>query len=84
MTDLILFPVASQMSNMSNQNKFMKLLARDHGRKVKASKVFDSLELSRFFLHDGMMKKHFFCRVLLGSKVQEAHGHYLKIRLNSF
>ncbi|KAJ0796589.1 putative transcription factor MYB-HB-like family [Helianthus annuus] len=31
--------VASQMSNMSNPNKFMKLLARDHGRKGKALKT---------------------------------------------
>ncbi|KAI7748261.1 hypothetical protein M8C21_000375 [Ambrosia artemisiifolia] len=30
---------ASQMSNMSNPNKFMKLLVRDHGRKVKALKT---------------------------------------------
>ncbi|KAI3801144.1 hypothetical protein L1987_29247 [Smallanthus sonchifolius] len=31
--------VASQMSNMSNPNKFMKLLVRDHGRKGKALKT---------------------------------------------
>nr|XP_043619256.1 chromatin modification-related protein EAF1 B-like isoform X2 [Erigeron canadensis] len=31
--------VASQMSNMSNPNKFMKLLVRDRGRKVKAPKT---------------------------------------------
>ncbi|GJT09921.1 chromatin modification-related protein EAF1 B-like protein isoform X1 [Tanacetum coccineum] len=31
--------VASQMSNMSNPNKIMKLLARDRGRKVKALKT---------------------------------------------
>ncbi|KAK9055647.1 hypothetical protein SSX86_026732 [Deinandra increscens subsp. villosa] len=36
---LISFPAASQMSNMSNPNKFMKLLVRDHGRKVKALKT---------------------------------------------
>lgn len=33
-------PVASQMSNMSNPNKFIKLIGgRDRGRKVKALKV---------------------------------------------
>lgn len=33
-------PVASQMSNMSNTNKIIKLIGgRDRGRKVKASKV---------------------------------------------
>ncbi|KAJ9548053.1 LOW QUALITY PROTEIN: hypothetical protein OSB04_020596 [Centaurea solstitialis] len=31
--------VASQMSNMSNPNKFMKLLVRDRGRKAKALKT---------------------------------------------
>ncbi|PWA63092.1 HAS subgroup [Artemisia annua] len=31
--------VASQMSNMSNPNKFMKLLARDRGRKAKSHKT---------------------------------------------
>ncbi|KVI12301.1 HAS subgroup [Cynara cardunculus var. scolymus] len=31
--------VASQMSNMSNPNKFMKLLVRDRGRKAKALKA---------------------------------------------
>ncbi|KAI3782887.1 hypothetical protein L2E82_12945 [Cichorium intybus] len=31
--------VASQMSNMSNQNKIMKLLVRDRGRKAKALKT---------------------------------------------
>ncbi|KAL8191882.1 hypothetical protein R6Q57_028613 [Mikania cordata] len=31
--------VASQMSNMSNPNKFMKLLVRDHSRKVKSLKA---------------------------------------------
>ncbi|KAI3742045.1 hypothetical protein L1987_59724 [Smallanthus sonchifolius] len=31
--------VASQMSNMSNPNKFMKLLVRDHSRKGKALKT---------------------------------------------
>ncbi|KAK1420606.1 hypothetical protein QVD17_22328 [Tagetes erecta] len=31
--------VASQMSNMSNPNKFMKLLVRDHSKKVKALKT---------------------------------------------
>lgn len=33
-------PVASQMSNMSNPNKFIKLIGgRDRGRKAKALKV---------------------------------------------
>lgn len=34
-------PVASQMSNMSNPNKFFKMLGgRDRGRKPKALKVY--------------------------------------------
>lgn len=41
MTGSIPSPVASQMSNMSNTNKFMKLIGgRDRGRKTKALKVF--------------------------------------------
>lgn len=36
-------PVASQMSNMSNSNKFIKMLSgRDRGRKAKALKVFEA------------------------------------------
>jgi len=40
MSGSIPYPVASQMSNMSNPNKFIKLIGgRDRGRKVKALKV---------------------------------------------
>jgi len=36
-------PVASQMSNMSNQSKIIKLIGgRDRGRKAKALKVINS------------------------------------------
>lgn len=40
-------PVASQMSNMSNPNKFIKMLGgRDRGRKAKALKVFMQLAIT--------------------------------------
>ena len=44
MSGPIPLPVASQMSNMSNPNKLMKMIAgRDRGRKAKPLKVISQL-----------------------------------------
>ena len=51
MTNSIPSPVASQMSNMSNPNKFIKIISgRDRGRKAKALKVNFDVKLDAHML----------------------------------
>jgi len=91
LTNSIPSPAASQMSNMSSPNKFIKIISgRDRGRKTKSLKVK--------FLYDfrcSCASNFCFCncansiiifllfftiRLLLDSLVLEVLGHYLKIR----
>lgn len=47
MTGSIPSPAASQMSNMSNPNKFIRLIGgRDRGRKVKTLKVLTFISMA--------------------------------------
>lgn len=51
MTNSIPSPAASQMSNMSNPNKFIKIISgRDRGRKAKALKVNFDVKLDAHML----------------------------------
>lgn len=83
-------PVASQMSNMSNSNKFVKMLGgRDRGRKSKVLKVHFHSELPTCYFsvidssqwHKSVAKHLSSLRCLLGSWVQEILGHSLRTRL---
>lgn len=92
LTGSIPSPAASQMSNMSNPTKFIKLIGgRDRGRKAKSLKVLfhNSWIIMCFYLFPhaliycilGIWAFSLLCRCLLGSLVLEVLGHYLKTRL---
>lgn len=85
-------PAASQMSNMSNPSKFIRIISggRDRGRKAKALKV--SLFGTKMVVWWQSVSCHctdwfilLVCftdyRFQRDSLVLELHGHYLKTRL---
>jgi len=91
LTNSIPSPAASQMSNLSTPNKFIKIISgRDRGRKAKSLKVNFLYEFrcsctGNFCICDFSISLIIFLlffaiRFLLDSLVLEVLGHYLKIR----
>lgn len=90
-------PAASQMSNMSNPNKLMRMLSgRDQGRRAKTLKVLVyariccSVQFAFVCRNDclkiyRLIRMNFIfsisCRCLLDKQVQEVCGHYSRTRL---
>lgn len=92
MTNSIPSPAASQMSNMSNPNKFIKIISgRDRARKTKALKVNFNVKLDAHVLANFLSfillillfiyLLFFPIRFLLHSLFLEVLGPFLKIRL---